>query len=83
MASTPAIPLWVRLKPEEPSFIKVEGEWMVLGKVEDLPTAHTAMIRKRSSGDEVEVFVIEHVMCRRIRHRGDTVLTEYVIARFE
>lgn len=83
MTDIAGIPLWVRLKPEEPGFIKVEGEWMVVGKVEDLPPGHTSMIRRRANGDEVEVLVVEHVMGRRIRHRGDTGITEYVIARFE
>jgi hypothetical protein len=83
MVDVAGIPLWVRLRSEEPSFIKVEGEWMVVGKIEDLPCGHRSMIRRRTNGDEVEVLVTEHVMGRRVRHRGDSTVTEYVIARFE
>jgi len=76
------IPLWVRLKDEEPAFIKMEGEWMLVGKAEDLPVGQPAMVTKRTTGDEIEVHILEHVMYRRVRHRGDTDLTYYVIARF-
>jgi hypothetical protein len=83
MPDVAGIPVWVRLKPEEPSFVKIEGEWMILGMIEDLPANQAAMIFRRTTGDMVEVMVKEHVMCRRVKHRGDTHITTYVIAMFE
>jgi len=76
------IPLYLKLVPGPPGFVKLDGEWLVLGPLDLLPEGELCDIRRYTTGEDVEVRVTEHLMHRRIRHRGDSEHSEYVLARF-
>lgn len=63
-------------------FTKLDGEWFVLGCVDDLPIGEVVPVWSSSEKELINVEIIRHVAQRAVRHEGDSEDTMFVLARF-
>lgn len=79
----PRIPLQITLKYGPNRFVQLDGEWFVVGLKENMPAGEYVEVEKHTTGEVVEVLVKEHLMSRRVKHRGDTEFSEYILAKVD